>query len=129
MKKNCNRKKKSWNQSKGTNNYNMGNANKMMICIPKLRAGQYLLLFHTHYYWKLLLMWNKFLKKNLLKKQVAKTLKIQFRQRGIKLKCSINKRAILLKFTLINLIDEKYFHIFAITHHNKSTSIALFLIT
>ena len=28
----------------------MGNTNKMMIYIPKLRAGQYLLLFHTHYH-------------------------------------------------------------------------------
>ena len=77
----------------------------------------------------LLKTFNKFLKKNLLKKRIAKTLKIQFRQRGIKLKFSINKRAILPKFTLINLIDEKYFHIFAITYHNKSTSMVLFLIT
>ena len=36
---------------------------------------------------------------------------------------------ILYKFTLLNLINEKYFHIFAITSHNKNTSIVLFLIT
>ena len=29
------------------------------------------------------------------------------------------------KFTLLNLINEKYFHIFAITSQNKSTSIVL----
>ena len=36
---------------------------------------------------------------------------------------------ILRKCTLLNLINEKYFHIFVITSHNKSTSIVLFLIT
>ena len=36
---------------------------------------------------------------------------------------------ILHKFTLPSLINEKYFHIFAITSQNKSTSIVLRLIT
>ena len=35
---------------------------------------------------------------------------------------------ILHKFTLLNLINEKYFHIFAITYHGKSTLTVLFLI-
>ena len=33
------------------------------------------------------------------------------------------------KFNLVNLIDEKYFPIFAITSQNKSTPIVLRLIT
>ena len=36
---------------------------------------------------------------------------------------------VLHKFTLINLINEKYLYIFAKTYHNKSTSTVLFLIT
>ena len=33
------------------------------------------------------------------------------------------------KFTLLNLFNKKYFHIFAVTSQNKSMSIVLLLIT
>ena len=45
-----------------SSNYNdMGNTKKTVIHIPKLRVGQYLLLFDVGYYLKVSLICSKFL--------------------------------------------------------------------
>ena len=63
----------------------------------------------------------------------AKNLKFKFQQRVAKLKCLIDKRAILTQFfaTIFNkiLLMEYNFEISAITFQNKIALIKLFLIT
>ena len=62
-----------------TINYNnMGNAKKTVIHNPKLRIGQYLLLFDIRYYLKISLICSKF-----FKNRNAKNFKIKFQQREL----------------------------------------------
>ena len=74
----------------------MGNTNKMMIFISKLRVNifSYSIGITTETFTNL----YKIFEKKPWKKHIAKYFKIQFEQSGIKLKCSINKKAMLLQF-------------------------------
>ena len=56
----------------------MGNAKKTVIHNPKLRVGQYLLLFDIRYYLKISMICRTF-----LKNRNAKNLKIKFQQREL----------------------------------------------
>ena len=115
---------------------NMCNVKKTVIHIPKLRVGQYLLLFDMSYYLKISLICSKFLilKRTLLwRKKNAKNLKIKFQQRRVKPKYSIDEKPELLpiiyQFHHQNLNVGMYFYISAIISGKKFALVNLFLIT
>ena len=97
---------------------------KTVIHIPKLRAGQYLILFDISYYLKISLT---------KKKRNAKNLKIKFRQRQVKPKFSIDKKTkilpILYQFYHQNLNVGMYFYLSAIISRKKFAIVNLILIT
>ena len=83
-----------------TSNYdNMGNAKKTVIHIPKFRLlniclySKYSLLFRNVTDLQQILE----IKNNFVLKKKVKNFKIKFKKRGGKLKCSIDKRTILLQ--------------------------------
>ena len=122
-------------------NYNMYNVKKTVIHIPKLRVGQYLLLFDINYYLKIspicskFLMWKRTLlwqKKRKFKKK-TKNLKIRFQQRRVKPKCSTDKKSKQLlptpyQFHYRNLNFGMYFYVSALISRNKFALVNLFLI-
>ena len=114
----------------------MGNAKKTTIHIPKLNGWSvfvfilYPLLFQnlTDLWWILEIKKNFAFAKN----RNAKNFKTKFQQRGVKLKCSIDKWAMLLNSLPLSPTKSDfgiYFYLFAITFQNKIVLINLFLIT
>ena len=114
-----------------TSNYtNVCNVKKTVIC--KLRVGRYLLLFDISYYLKISLICSKFLTLLRQKTRNAKNLKIEFQQRRVKSKCSIDQKTkilpILYQFDHKNLNVGMYFYLSAIISQNKFALVNLFLI-
>ena len=97
-----------------TSNYdNLGNAKNTVIHILNFRVAQYLLLFDIRYYLKNslkeILEINFVLEKD---PKILKNFKIKFKKRGVKVKCSLDKRTMILQFLPISPTKFCYLTVF-----------------